>query len=311
MDHDQLADRLRFDPSTAAVIAEPPGTGYGFWAGGAKVSHDTESGNFALFYRLRSPLELDRGGECRVALSTDGISFDDVWSARKGDLAATSIEVGHCLRVGDEWRLYVSYEYSATGEWRIDVVRGPDPAKLDTQGRRTALAPGDYGLEWIKDPWLVGRDGGLELFAAVPARNRPLTEDDVVTAGPLDASVVAASDDGLYFPTIEYVFEGTTADTWHDRRARLNSAFPLGDSWVATYDGGRTFFDNYEEWAGLAVSDDLRSFRRIATEQPWVRSPFGAVRYVYGLPVGNTIFFYFEYARQDGSHDLRVAVVTP
>jgi hypothetical protein len=35
------------------------------------------------------------------------------------------------------------------------------------------------------------------------------------------------------------------------------------------------------------------------------------VRYVYGLPVGDRIHFYYEYTREDGAHDLRVAVVEP
>ena len=109
-----LADRRRFDPSAAIVIAEPPGNGYGFWAGGAKVSY--HEGTFALFYRLRSPLEQGRGGECRVAVSDDGIRFTDVWSATKDDLAATSIEVGHCLWMEEEWRLYLSYEFAPSGE---------------------------------------------------------------------------------------------------------------------------------------------------------------------------------------------------
>ncbi len=308
--HD-LAARLRFQPQEAEVIRHPPGTGYGYWAGGAKVSRDPDTGTFTLFYRLRSPLERGRGAECRVAQSDDGIAFTDVWSAGKDELAATSIEVGHCLRMSGEWRLYVSYEYAATGEWRIDVIRGSDPAELDTQGRRTVLSPGDYGLAWIKDPWIVERDGACELFAAVPARRGPAVDGNVVTAGPLDATVVAVSSDGLYFPTIEYVFEGSSGDAWHDRRARLNSAFRLDDQWVATYDGGRTFYDNYEEMAGLAMSDDLRSFRRLPADEPWVRSPFGSVRYVYGLAAEGSIHFYFEYTREDGSHDLRVAVVSP
>jgi hypothetical protein len=306
-----IAERLRFDPEAAMVIAEPPGTGYGYWAGGAKAWRDPTTGTFALFYRLRSPLEKGRGAECRVAISADGIAFTDVWSATKGDLAATSIEVGHCLSIGGEWRLYVSYEYAATGRWRIDVIRGPEPGALDTQGRRTVLAPDDFGLTWIKDPWVLQRDGSIELFAAVPARTGPEEDGGVVVAGPLDATVVAASDDGLYFPNIEYVFEGTSADTWHARRARLNSAFPIDGTWVATFDGGRTFYDNYEEWAGLAVTDDLRSFTRVDTGGPWVRSPYGSVRYVYGLPVDDAVHFYFEYTRPDGSHDLRVAVVRP
>jgi hypothetical protein len=78
---------------------------------------------------------------------------------------------------------------------------------------------------------------------------------------------------------------------------------------VATFDGGRTSYDNYEEWAGLATSSDRHSFTRLDSGVPWVSSPHGCVRYVYGLPVGDRMFFYYEFTRPDLSHDLRVAIV--
>ena len=80
---------------------------------------------------------------------------------------------------------------------------------------------------------------------------------------------------------------------------------------VATFDGGRTSYDNYEEHSGLATTHDGLHFERIDTNGPWVRSPHGCVRYVYGLRVEDRIYFYFEYTREDLSHDLRVAVVDP
>ncbi len=120
------------DPTTASLVRTPPGQGSGYWAGGHKVSHDPITGNFVLDCRQRQPLELERerGGECAVAVSRNGIHFDDAWLAAKAELDATSIEVGHCLRFGEEWRLYVSYERH--GEWRIDLIRGADPSALDT-----------------------------------------------------------------------------------------------------------------------------------------------------------------------------------
>ncbi len=271
--------------------------------------HDPESGVFALFYRERTPLEQGRGARCAVALGDDGITFTDVWSATKDELAAMSIEVGHAVRAGDEWRLYVSYQYAATGEWRIDMLRAGHPERFDAQARRTVLAPRDYGLAWIKDPWLVAADGGWDLYGAVPARTGPQPIRDTVRAAPLDATVVARSADGLYFPSIKYVFEATGDDSWHGRRARLNSAFPWDGGWVATWDGGRTFYDNYEEWCGLATSEDGRRFTRVDTGGPWVRSPHGSVRYVYGLALDDRVLFYYEFTRPDGSHDLRVASV--
>jgi hypothetical protein len=303
-------DALRFDPTVGTVIRTPLGTGYGHWVGGHKVFYDNTSKTFAMFYRIRTPLEQGRGGSCAVAVSTDGIHFDDVWTATKDELASNSIETGHPVRDhSGEWRLYISYEFAPTREWRIDVIRGPELAQLDTQGRRTVLAPGDFGLPWIKDPWVVLRDSQYWLYSAVPGREAPQVVGNAVHAKPLDASVLSVSNDGLYFATIEYIFEGTGEDNWHGRRARLNSMFPWGNGWIATWDGGRTFFDNYEESCGLAVSPDGRQFDRVDAATPWVTSPHGCVRYVYGQRVDDTVFFYYEYTRKDLSHDLRVTAV--
>ena len=304
------AEALRFDPTDGTVIRTPPGAGYGYWVGGHKVGYDADTGTFAIFYRERTPLEHGRGGRCGVALSTDGVEFSEVWSADKAEFASSSIEVGHCIPVpGGGWRLYVSYERAGTGLWRIDVIEASAPDLLDAQSRRTVLQPTDFGLEYIKDPFVYVNDDGYSLYAAVPARQGPQLIGDKVHAAPLDATVLAASDDGLIFPTIEYVFEAPGDNSWHGRRARLSSLIPWEDGYLATWDGGRTFYDNYEEWCGLALSPDGTRFERIDTGGPWIRSPYGAVRYVYALRVGGRVFFYYEYTREDLSHDLRVAVV--
>ena len=140
-----LLDDLKFDPAAGTVIRSPEGEGYGYWVGGHKVSYDAESGTFALFYRRRMPLEYGRGGTCAVALSDDGIAFEDVWGTTKEDLASTSIEVGHALRHGDEWRLYLSYEYAPTGEWRIDVIRADAPERFRAQD----ITGGSSGIPFL------------------------------------------------------------------------------------------------------------------------------------------------------------------
>lgn len=299
--------RFEFDPSDGTVIRTPPGRGYGFWVGGHKVSH--HDGAFAIFYRERAPLEYGRGGACGIAVSDDGITFREVWRCTKDDLNASSIEVGHPVPTGDGWRLYVSYEIAGTSTWRIDVIEAPTLESLNPQHRRTVLSPGDYGLDWIKDPVVYRLDGRWRVYASVPARTSGRRHDDTVEAGPLDATVLAESDDGLIFPRIEYVFEAPMDGSWHGNRARINSVFEYGGGYVATFDGGRTFYDNYEELPGLASSPDGRHFGRIAGDEPWLRSPYGTVRYVFGLPVGDSVFFYYEYTREDGSHDLRAIAV--
>jgi hypothetical protein len=297
---------LHFDPSAATVVRSPQGFGYGNWVGG-KVSFDPVSGVFALFYRERRPLEHGRAGVCGIAVSEDGVVFTDVWTATKDDFAANSVEEGHCVRVGDEWRCYVSYEMRGTSTWRIDVLRAGRIEDLEVQGRRTVLWPHDYGIPWIKDPFVTFVDDQTWLYAAVPPRTGPVIDGNVVHAGPLDATVLATSEDGMYFPTIEYVFEAPCDDSWNGRRARLNSVIPWGDGYLATYDGGRTFYDNYEEHAGIAASPDGRVFER-STER-WVSAPDGGVRYACAVPARGSTFVYFEYTRPDGSHDMRTAEV--
>jgi hypothetical protein len=303
--------RLQFDPSAGTVIREPEGSGYGYWVGGHKVTFDEQSRQFVLFYRQRTPLETGRGGYCAVASSDDGVHFTERWRATKDQFAANSIEVGHVVRdpASGEWRLYISYEVAAGSYWRIDVVRGPSLDKLDTQGRRTVLWPHEYGLRVLKDPIVYLRDGKYWVYCAGPARGAPLVEGDTVHAGPLDATMLGISDDGLYFPTLRWVFDPPMTDTWDGRRARISSVIEMEGGFLATYDGGRTRYDQYEELCGLAWSTDGLHFERLAQAKPWVRSPYGCVRYVYALRHGDEILFYYEFTRADLSHDLRVARV--
>jgi hypothetical protein len=293
---------LAFEPSSSVVVRTPPGTGYGNWIGG-KVFYEATRDEFVLFYRARRPLEHGRAGVCGIATSSDGMQFNDVWTATKDDFNANSIEEGHAVWFGGRWMVYVSYEVKGTSTWRIDLLQADDLADLDTQTRRTVLSPGEFGLPWIKDPYVHLMGDELWLYAAAPPRTGPAIDGDRIHAAPMDATVLAVSTDGLYFPTIEYVFEAPGDDSWHGRRARINSMIEWGDGYLAMFDGGRTFYDNYEEHAGLATSTDGLSFVRDL--EPWVTSPYGCVRYVCALRARDAIWLYFEYTREDGSHDLR------
>lgn len=306
-----LAERLRFDPAEGIVIREPPGVGCGYWTGGHKVTYDRSSGRFVLFYRERHPLERGRGRRCQVAVGEDGINFTDVWEADREQFAADSIEVGHVVRHDeDEWRLYVSYEMAGTSIWRIDMMSAPHPSRFAAQARRAVLQPGHFGLRYIKDPWIIRQpDGAYHLYAAVPARTGPVLKQGVIGIGAEDATVLARSEDGVYFETLEYVYEAAGDGSWHGHRGRLDGMFPFAGGWVGTFSGGRTMFDNYEEPCGLLAGPSPSEMRRVDTGGPWIAGPYGYVRYVFGTPVDDRVFFYYEYARADGSHDLRASVV--
>jgi hypothetical protein len=76
---------------------------------------------------------------------------------------------------------------------------------------------------------------------------------------------------------------------------------------VALYDGSRNVSENYEERCGVAVSSDLRTWRRVSVEGPAVGPDGGpgSVRYAETVQGEEWIRFYYEFTRPDGSHELR------
>ena len=303
-------ESLRFDPQQGQTIVKPTGRGYGFWAGGCKAFHDSETGKFYLFYRLREPLERGRGRRCGVAESDDGVHFREIWSAIREDFCANSIEVGCPVKdPGGEWRLYVSYEYAHGNYWRVDVLRGKSLAELDMQGRRTVLLPFDYGLYFIKDPIVYLREGAYWVYAAVsPRQHFRIEEDGTRVLVGHDATMLLISEDGLRFPRGRYVFE-PDGQGWDGVRARINSIVPVEGGYAAFYDGGAGIYDSYEEMCGLAFSQDMIHFERLTRNEPWVSSPYGCIRYAYALPVEDKLYIYYEYTRPDLSHELRLNIV--
>jgi hypothetical protein len=76
------------------------------------------------------------------------------------------------------------------------------------------------------------------------------------------------------------------------------------------YDGRSSDGDVYEDRTGYGVSRDLRSFTKVTCEGPTLQSPHasGSPRYLDAvhLPAEGRVLYYFEMARADGAHELRV-----
>ncbi|HUU27530.1 MAG TPA: hypothetical protein VM123_06930 [archaeon] len=301
----------RFDPEQGTTVLEPEGEGYGYWAGGHNVIYDPGEGKFYLYYRLRKPLGKGRGGKCRIAESEDGFVFRDIWEAAKEQLDAESIEVGALIKDPPSgiWRLYISYQQKGGGPWRVDLIEAGHPRDFDPWHHRTVIQPEEYGLSQVKDPkaYIVG--GLYYLFVNVKPRLE-WYEDENGVRHPLgsDATGLMTSPDGRYFKEFRYVFEpgrGAPGE-WGLARARINSVIYLPPVYVGFFDGGTTAYDMYEEHCGVAVSHDLEHWRRVSTDGPWIRSPYGCIRYMDALIVDNTLWYYYEYTRRDSSHELRV-----
>ena len=88
------------------VIREPAGTGAGYWVGCPGAFYAEAERAWYLTYRIRRPRGVapDRGGEVRIARSTDLAKWDDVLAIQKDRYESASIERS-CLHRGPdgEW----------------------------------------------------------------------------------------------------------------------------------------------------------------------------------------------------------------
>ncbi len=304
-----------FDPEHGTTVREPLESGQGWWAGAPTSYHDPETGIYYVYYRLRKPRELGRGVMCRIAAGTDGLHFEDIWQANQEDLNSPSMEKSAIFRLPDgTWQLYISYVDPVTSMWRIDVMEADEPGGFDPALAMPVFLPHDIGLAGIKDPNVYSIGGLYHMIMSYAPNPETVTSDlrdtmhgtaDVYNTGTVKSHTgLATSEDGR-----NWVFEGDILsppdDGWDAYCTRINSVLCIPPVFVGFYDGSASVEENYEEQSGLAISHDLRCWRRTTTGGPWVGSPWGCIRYVEALPVGDAVYYYYEYTREDGSHELR------
>ena len=301
------------------IIREPVGFENGYWAGAPGVFHAQGEKAFYLTYRLRRPRGVppDRGGEARIARSTDLKRWDDVWSVTKDKFDSASIE--RCaIRQGPDglWRYYTSYVDPADGRWCTAMLKAPSIEQLDPAKRRVIFTAPPLRLEGVKDPWILEREGVFHMFLSVAVAT-PKTKDsshstfDIYNTGEcVSASGLATSRDLDHWEWQGVVFQPTGAG-WDGYCRRINSVLPLDGRFVAFYDGSASERENYEEKTALAESLDLLSWQTLSPDGPAVTSPFasGSIRYLDALEVGDDVWLFYEFARTDGAHDLRLATV--
>lgn len=309
-----------FDPMQGQTVVEPSGRGKGYWVGAPSIIHDDESDTFYLYYRVREPRPV-RGKECRIVASRDGVRFTDVWRATQEDIGTTSMERSCLFRTPEgAWRLYLSYVHPDDSQWRIDLLEADSVERLDVRSRRTLLTAADIGGEGVKDPW-VAMVGPLYYMLASFA-TRPTVPDaadprqlhatgDVYNTGVTKSSSgLAISEDGIDWRWQGEIFAPSESG-WDCWAARLGSLVHVPPVFVGFYDGAADVAENYEERCGVCVSTDLRHFTRVSVSGPAVTSPHasGSIRYVDVVQARGAYWFYYEFTREDGSHELRVSKV--
>ena len=306
-----------FDPDDGIVIRRPPSEGAGYWVGAPGVMYDRIGEAFYLTYRVRRPrgVEPDRGAEVHLARSVDGVEFDTIWSGNKSQLGTTSIERCAIRRLGEDcWVLYISYVDPADGRWRIDSVQAASPEAFDLTAARPLLTAADVGVEGVKDPFVFQVAGLYHMVISyATVEGQPSADDlhgtnDAYNTGLIrSATGLATSYDGL-----DWQWQGNilspSSDGWDQYCARIGCVWRQNGIWLALYDGSASVEENYEERVALAYSYDLRSFQKVNVSAPLMttKQVTGAMRYFDVLQFADETYFYYEMARDDGSHDLRV-----
>jgi len=301
-----------FDPESGTTMFRPEGTGSGWWVGAPGGFWDGSS--FYLAFRTRQPQPV-RGGLFQIARSDDGERFEVIASIRKEDIGTSSIERGALLQTDDGgWRLYVSFVDPVDGRWRIDLLETDSPDRFDASRRRPILTAADIGGEGVKDPWICRVGSTWHMIASyvpsaegnVAVEQMHATHDIYNTGTSKSLTGLATSEDGLAWTWHGAIFE-PSAGGWDAYAARINTVFRQDGRFVALYDGSRNVSENYEERCGVAVSTDLRTWRRVSVEGPAVGPDGGpgSVRYAEAVQGEEWIRFYYEFTRPDGSHELR------
>lgn len=302
------------------ILRLPVGNEPGYWAGAPGVCYDTQERAWYLTYRIRRPRGVapDRGGEARIARSTDWETWEDVWSITKDRLDSASIE--RCaLRRGDDgvWRYFISYVDPADGRWCVSVIKAREVQKLSTDHVEPVFKAKMLGLEGVKDPWILERPGIFYMFLSVALPTAATNGGshsslDIFNTGEcLSATALAQSADLDRWDWLGVVYAPDSSG-WDRYCRRINSVIPKSKKFYGFYDGSASSTENYEEKTGWAVSHNLQQWQSLTPGAPLVTSPHrsGSLRYVDAQISGDRLALFYEFARPDGAHDLRLAIVS-
>ncbi len=173
-------------------------------------------------------------------------------------------------------------------------MRAGAPEDFSLSSATSVLAPDNLGVDAVKDPYVLTHQGEVLMFVSTFLTRR----------GPAP-TYLATSRDGVSF-----AWQGEALGVgrgWDAYQARLCSVSPFGPGFVGYYDGAGSVADDTEEHGGVAVSADLRHWVPVTPDGPALISAYasGSLRYVEAVDIQGSSFVYYEYARPDGSHELR------
>ncbi|WP_191566088.1 hypothetical protein [Metabacillus idriensis] len=310
-----------FHPEEGKAVIQPTGNSTGFWAGAPTVLFDEKDQTFYLYYRVRQPRgygDDERGFEVRIAKSLDGEHFSDVWVLHKNELNSSSIERSALVKVNDDqYRLYISYVDPEDNRWRIDVIEAKTPTSFEAKNRKKVITAGDKkGVEGVKDPYVIKAGNQYYMYFVyaqgvngVSIEKMHETGDVHNTGLAVAPTGLAVSEDGLHFEWIDKVLP-VGSKGWDQYQSRLTTIIPYQGAYTVLWDGSVGVEQNYEEKGARAITFDLKTFSKVDYKGPALEtSSKKAVRYTDAIIHNGQIWYYYEYTREDGAHELRLCKV--
>lgn len=306
-----------FDPLKGTTVREPEGSGKGYWVGAPSALFSETNNKFYIAYRVRAPPSLSkgRGRACEIAESEDGIKFATICRVTAESLNTKSIEKSALFCEGNTFSLYISYVDPDTSKWRIDLIRSSDPSKFDPEERIPVLDAGNLLSEGVKDPCIFKLAGKYYMMASYIPNYERIPDSELHKIADASAiglaqvyTVLLSSDDGVHFRKEHDILQ--PGSNW-DRLSTVGTTVMYSSPmFVIFFDGRRDASDSYEGKAGLAITRDFVSVKKLDIFGPRFRSPYasGSLRYVDAVQLDDKAFYYYEFAREDGSHELRVNV---
>jgi hypothetical protein len=303
------------------VIRQPVGFEKGYWVGCPGTFYDAQENATYLTYRIRRPRGVapDRGGEVRVARSTALPHFDDLWTLHKDQVNTASIERSAIHRGADgQFRYFTSFVDPADGRWFVSMLKGARVEEFDAARLQRLFSAGPLGLEGVKDPWIFAEGGTYYMFlsvaTAIPQTGQEAHETlDIFNTGQCKSATGLATSTDLDHWDWQGVIFSPGESGWDQYCRRINSLVRIEDKYLAFYDGSASHLENYEERTGVAVSTDLRDWKTLSPDAPLLTSPHtsGSLRYIDARLRDGKAEIYYELARPDGAHDLRLVNVAP
>lgn len=314
--HKHFACPPLFDPEQGVTVREPLGEGPGWWAGAPSCIFDPIDGKFYLYYRYRKPRELGRGVDCRIAASDDGLAFEDVWNATKEQVNTQSMEKSAIVRGPDSrWMLYLSF-VDTDGRWCIELCQSDTIDGFDPSQRTPILDADTCNAEGVKDPCVYNIGGLYCMIVSYAPTPAALTDEvrgvmhatgDVYNTGATKSHTgLAISEDAISWEWVGDILSPPD-EGWDQYCTRIGSILYMPPVFIGFYDGSASVEENYEEKAGMCLSADLRCWERITKSGPFVLSPHAqrTIRYIEVVQREEALYYYYEYTRPDGSHELR------